>query len=64
MAFGEDANRVRNKTGAKHLALIRRMAMGLLKQAKEKEKKYSYKALRKRCGWTFDYCKQVLLGEI
>jgi predicted transposase YbfD/YdcC len=63
VAFGEDANRVRNKTAAKHLALIRRMSMGLLKKAKEKEK-YSYRALRKRCGWSFDYCKQVLLGEI
>lgn len=63
VAFGEDANRVRNKVSASHLALIRRMSMGLLKKAKEKEK-YSYKALRKRCGWSFEYCKQVLLGEI
>lgn len=62
VAFKEDDNREKNKVSAKNLALIRRMAVGLLKPAKEKLKR-SYKVLLKECGWDFEFAKQVLFGE-
>ncbi len=62
VAFNEDNNREKDKVAARNLALIRRMAVGLLKPVKEKLKR-SYKVLIKECGWDFEFAKQVLFGD-
>jgi len=36
ITFGEDANRVQRRNGAANLALVRRMALGLLKRHSDK----------------------------
>jgi predicted transposase YbfD/YdcC len=59
MSFGEDACRIRTDHGAQNFAVLRRIALNLVKQ--EKSTKASVKARRKRAGWSTDYL-QLLMG--
>ncbi len=58
IAFNEDRNRVRKNYGPENLAIIRKMALNLLKQ--EKTLKVGIKGKRLRCGWDTDYLLKVL----
>ena len=58
VAFGEDAARMRIGHAAHNLALVRRMALNLLKR--ETSKKIGIRAKRKSCGWDNAYLVTVL----
>ena len=58
MAFDEDHSRVRSQNAAENLAIMRQVALNLLKQ--EKKVKVGIKTKRKKCGWDHDYLLGVL----
>jgi predicted transposase YbfD/YdcC len=60
IAFNEDHSRVRKDNGPENLAIIRQMALNLLKQ--EKTLKVGIKGKRLRCGWDTNYLLKVLAG--
>lgn len=58
IAFREDDSRVRKDNAPENLAVIRHIALNLLKQ--EKSLKVGINAKRKRAGWDKDYLQKVL----
>ncbi len=58
MAFDEDHSRVRAGNAAENFAIVRQVALNLLKQ--EKVEKVGIKTKRKMCGWDHDYLLSVL----
>ena len=60
VAFREDDSRVRKGNGAQNLAILRRIALNLLKQ--EKTARCGIKAKRLKAGWDLDYLLKVLTG--
>ena len=58
--FNEDNSRIRKDNAPENLAIIRHIALNLLKQ--EKTAKNGVKNKRKRAGWDNDYLLQVLLS--
>lgn len=60
IAFREDDCRVRKGNGAQNFAILRHIALNLLKQ--EKTAKCGIKAKRKKAGWDHDYLLTVLTG--
>jgi predicted transposase YbfD/YdcC len=58
MAFDEDQSRVRIGNAAHNLALLRRLALGMLNQ--EQSTTMGVKAKRKRAGWDDAYLLQVI----
>ena len=62
VVFQEDASRLRKDHGPENLALIRRIALSLLKRAPSK-KKVGVACKRKQAGWNDDYLVEVLLGQ-
>lgn len=58
VAFDEDHSRVRTGHADQNLAVIRHLALNLLKQ--ERSAKVGIKAKRKKAGWDFDYLMKVL----
>lgn len=58
MAFREDEQRIRLENAAENAAILRRMALNLLKQ--EKTVKLGVASKRKKCGWNPDYLLTVL----
>jgi predicted transposase YbfD/YdcC len=62
VAFGEDASRIRKDHGPENLALVRRIALSLLKRAPT-PKKVGTACKRKQAGWDDDFLAEVLLGE-
>ena len=58
ISFREDESRVRTGNAAENLALIRHMALNLLKQ--DNTSKASIKGKRKRAGWDSDYLLAVI----
>jgi predicted transposase YbfD/YdcC len=62
VAFGEDASRLRKDHGPENFALLRRMALNLLRQAKTKHG--GVKARRLRAGWDEGYLMRVLTGGV
>ena len=57
-AFREDDSRVRKDNAPENLAVLRHIALNLLKQ--EKSLKVGIKAKRKRAGWDNEYLMKVL----
>ena len=60
MTFREDDCRLRKGNGAQNFALLRHIALTLLKQ--ERTLKRGIKNKRLRCGWDPDYLLKVLTG--
>ena len=60
IAFREDDCRVRKGNGAENLAILRHMALNLLKQ--EKSVRAGIKAKRHKAGWDENYLLKVLNG--
>lgn len=58
VAMGEDANRARQGESAQHLALMRKLALNLLRQ--EKSVPLGIAAKQKRAGWDHDYLLKIL----
>jgi predicted transposase YbfD/YdcC len=61
VVFGEDESRHHAGHSGEDLALLRKLAIGLLKQ--EKASKASLKAKRLRCGWDDAYLAEVLAAN-
>ena len=60
MSFGEDRSRVRKDHADANMAALRRLALGLLKN--EKNKKVGITNKRLAAAWNIDYLRQVLFG--
>ena len=60
MSFGEDRSRIRKGHADANFAIIRRMALSLLKN--EKSEKVGVKSKRMIAGWNDGYLEQVLFG--
>jgi predicted transposase YbfD/YdcC len=60
IAFREDDCRVRKGNGAENFAVLRHLALNLLKH--EQSLKCGIKAKRKKAGWDHDYLLKVLAG--
>ncbi len=58
MAFDEDHCRIRSGNAAENFAIMRQVALNLLKQ--EKVEKVGIKTKRKMCGWDHNYLLTVL----
>lgn len=58
VAFREDDSRIRKGNGAQNFAIVRRIALNLLKQ--EKTAQCGIKAKRLKAGWALDYLLKVL----
>jgi predicted transposase YbfD/YdcC len=60
VAFREDHNRTRTDHSAENFAVLRHIALNLLKA--ERTLKVGIKAKRLKCGWSHDYLLKVLIG--
>jgi predicted transposase YbfD/YdcC len=60
VSFREDECRIRQGHGAQNMAVLRHMALNLLRR--ESDHKRGIKARRKRAGWDRAYLFQVLMG--
>jgi predicted transposase YbfD/YdcC len=60
VSFDEDACRIRKDKGAQTFAVLRPIALNLLRR--EPHHKRGIKARRKRAGWDRDYLVQILTG--
>ena len=60
MAFREDHNRAHIDHSPHNFAILRHIALNLLKA--EKSVKVGVKAKRLKCGWNESYMLKVLLG--
>jgi len=58
IAFREDESRIRMGNGAENMAVLRHIAVSLLKQ--ERSTKIGIKAKRLKCGWDEEYLLKVL----
>lgn len=58
VCFGDDASRVRSGHGPENFALLRRLALAVLKQQKDK---HSIRGRRLVAGWDNSYLEQLLL---
>jgi len=59
VTMGEDANRTSKDHGPENLAILRRLALNLLRMAREQTKK-SMKKMRNRIGYGIDYLEELL----
>ena len=60
IAFNEDRSRVRKDNAPQNFAVLRHMALNLLKQ--EQSIRVGIKGKRLKCGWDTDYLLRVLAG--
>ena len=61
VTFHEDDSRVRDRTAARNLALLRKIALNLV--GHDRSSKASVRARRKRAAWNDDYIFQLLAGS-
>ncbi|WP_158288404.1 ISAs1 family transposase [Mucilaginibacter psychrotolerans] len=61
VGFGEDYNTTRNGQAAQNLALVRKMAINILKA--DKTSKLSLKARRLKAGWNENYLIKILAND-
>ena len=61
MSFGEDRSRIRKGHADANFAIVRRMALSLLKN--EKSQKVGVKSRRMIAAWDDGYLEQVLFGS-
>ncbi len=61
MSFREDESRIRIGNAAENLAIVRRIALNLLKQ--EKTNKTGISCKRKKAGWSNQYLMKVLYAD-
>jgi len=59
-AFDEDASRVRKGNSAANMAVVRHIALNLIKA--DKKSKIGIKNRRLKAGWDNDYLESLLLG--
>jgi predicted transposase YbfD/YdcC len=62
VTFGEDQSRVRDETAALGWAVLRKMALNLLKSDSEADT--SIKGRRKQAGWDNEYMRRLLHGNL
>ncbi len=63
MTFDEDHSRIRDRIGATNLALLRKLALALLKREQSDPRK-SIVMKRRRAGWDNDYLFTVLAAGV
>ena len=61
VTFREDDSRVRDRTAARNLALMRKIALNLL--GRDRSRTASVRARRKRAAWNDEYMLQLLAGS-
>jgi predicted transposase YbfD/YdcC len=61
MSFREDDCRIREKTSARCFAVLRKIALNLVRQ--DKHSRVSLKARRKQSAWSNEYMQQILFGK-
>ena len=61
VTFREDECRVRDRTAAANFAMLRKIALNLIKQ--DSTAKTSLKARRKKAAWNDEYMAQVIAGK-
>ena len=62
VVFGEDDSRVRERHAGANLAMVRRVAVSLLRRVPGRKKGATTPTKRKRAGWDDEYLLQVLQG--
>ena len=62
IAFYEDASQTKNENGSENFAILRRIALNILKQ--DKSSKRSMKGKRKKAGWSSKYLTDLLRNHI
>jgi predicted transposase YbfD/YdcC len=60
VAFREDESRVRKDNAPENMAMMRHVALNLLKQASTEKKRVSIKSRRRIAGWDHDFLAHVL----
>src|SRR3954470_20458656 len=61
VTFREDDSRVRDRTAARNLALLRKIALNLV--AKDSGSRASLRGRRKKAAWNDDYMLQLIVGR-
>ena len=61
LTFREDDSRVRDRTAARNLALLRRIALNLI--ARDRRSRASLRGRRKRAAWNDDHMLQIIAGR-
>jgi predicted transposase YbfD/YdcC len=61
VTFREDDSRVRDRTAARNLALLRKIALNLV--ARGRDSRVSLRGRRKRAAWDDDYMLQLIVGH-
>jgi hypothetical protein len=61
VTFREDDSRVRDRTAARNLALLRKIALNLV--AKDRGSRASLRGRRKKAAWNDDYMLQLIVGR-
>ena len=61
MTFGDDQSRLRKGHGAKNMAVVRHLALNLVRAA---EGKHSIRLRRKLATWTPNYLDQMLNADV
>lgn len=62
VVMNEDQSRIRIKNAAENFAVLRRIALNLLKKASHKKKKAGMASKSRLCNWDRDYLLKVLFG--
>src|SRR5215210_4737993 len=61
VTFREDDSRVRDRTAARNLALLRKIALNLV--ARDRGSRASLRGRRKKAAWNDDYMLQLIVGQ-